>query len=233
VKKNIIFSILLSLMMLSTTALPTSAADYTKVGVKVGDTADYVYSNPEGNGIIQIYVQQITGTNVTLNINTINVHGFTPSIVTGDLSGTINIIFLYLVASNLSQGDSAMQGSNQYTIDKTSTMIVTGVNRTVNHISYTFSDPSGSYNLDAYWDKTTGLRIKSNITISGWFANATRRQAGSYITNLASTTAFNTWTTIDPTTLPIIVGGVTAILVAVAIAVFALEKQKKTISKQS
>lgn len=226
-KKNIIFSLLLlSLIMLSITTLPTSATDYTKVGVKVGDTADYSYSTPTEAGRLRIHIQKIAGTTVTVGFSTLNPDGSEKPLgnVTGDLSGTFNPLFGSLIASDLSQNDSIFPGSI-YTIDKTTTMIVTGVNRTVNHVSYSqTSGPSGNHQyLDAYWDKATGLSVKLNSTITGEFANA------SLISNLTSTTAFGN--NIDPTTLLVIAGGVTAILAATAIAVLALEKKKKSMSK--
>jgi hypothetical protein len=74
VKKRILLApLLLSLIMISTLMLPVSATDYTKIGVKVGDTADYTYSSPTGNGTLdvvrfRIEILQIAGTNVTIDI---------------------------------------------------------------------------------------------------------------------------------------------------------------------
>jgi hypothetical protein len=228
VKNKIVFSLLvLSLIMLPTMTSLASATDYTKVGVKVGDTANYSYSNPQGNGTLQINVQQITGTNVTINIKKINSNGSsTPdNIVTGNLSAPTNKILLYLVASNLTQGDSVTPGHQLLTIDKTTTMKIQGINRTVIHVSYALviSDMDfGGYYFDAYWDKSTGLGIKSVITVSGFFATV-GMPAGSYITNLTSTTAFGN--KIDPIVV-LLTAGVTVLLVAAAITVYALNRRK-------
>jgi hypothetical protein len=65
--------LLISLIVLPTTMSTVSATDYTKVGVRVGDTADYTYSSPAANGTLdvrrfRIEILQIAGTNVTIDI---------------------------------------------------------------------------------------------------------------------------------------------------------------------
>jgi hypothetical protein len=210
--------------------LPVSATDYTKVGVRVGDTADYTYYNPSETGTIHIQILQIAGTNVTVNMSESSSKGqVRPNqIVTVDLSATINLLLTYLVAANLTQGDSVIPQNTQYVIDESITTNFAGVNRTINHANFniTLPDNTSGYYINIYWDKATGLGIKTNITITGEYSAMLRTQAGSYITTLRSTTAFDTENTADNSVALLITAAVAA-TAAIAIATVVAIKARK------
>lgn len=231
------FSLLfLSLIALSTMTLPVSTTDYTKVGVRVGDTADHSYSNPNETGTIHIQILQIAGTNVTVNMSEFSSKGpARPNhVVTSNLSATINLLLPYLVVANLTQGDSLVPQDTLYVIDDTITTNFAGVNRTINHVNFnlTSSDKVGGYYLNAYWDKATGLSIEVNITITGEYSAFLRTPAGSYITNLRSTTAFATKNTADNSiALLITAAGATTAIIAIAMATAIKLSKPKTPKK--
>jgi hypothetical protein len=109
VKKKILFSLLLlSLVTLFTMTSSASATDYTKVGVRVGDTAVYTCTTPTGTTRFRIEILQIAGTNVTISERELypnNTEGPAHS-STGDISTVNNPIQEYLVPAGLSQGDN-------------------------------------------------------------------------------------------------------------------------------
>lgn len=235
IKKEFIFSlILLSLTMISAVTLTTSATDYTKVGVKAGDTAEYVFSTPTSSGELNIHVLQIDGTNVTVNMQETYSNGTEKpyELVTGNLAGFFNLLFPYLVSANLSQGDSAIPNDTLYTISKTLTMNLNGINRTINYLNVTFplGGLLGTSGLQAYWDRATGLAIKTNETISAKLAALIGTPAGNYINYLVGTTAFATTQPTGNATklLTIIIGAeITVAATALTITAAAITKHKK------
>jgi hypothetical protein len=233
VKKRIFLApLFLSLIMISTMMLPAAATNYVAVGVRAGDTADYVFSTPTSSGKLTIQVLQIDGTNVTVNMQETYTNGTAEpyDIITGNLApapGTPNLLFPYLVPANLSQGDIVfpinIQTNEQYAINETITMNVNGLNRTVNYLNYTLTEPElGFYSLQAYWDKATGLAIQTNETITGKIVALPEIPAGSYVYNLTSTTAFTTTQpTANATALLILTIGAGILVAAAALTITA------------
>jgi hypothetical protein len=148
-------------------------------------------------------------------------------IVTGNLApapGAPNTLFPYLVPANLTQGDIVypinIQTNKQYAINKTISMNVNGLNRTVNYLNYTVTSPElGFYSLQAYWDKATGLAIQTNETIRGKIAFLPETPAGSYICNLTSTTAFTTTQSTENATALLIITIGAGIMVAATVLI--------------
>jgi hypothetical protein len=107
--------------------------------------------------------------------------------------------FVFLIAANLTINDPVFSGSTGK-INDTTTMIIAGANRTVNHLKIAGGE------LEDYWDKSTGIMVKLNFyLISGWL-NFTMTS-----TNLWSPSGFS----LSTTTL-IIIGGIAVIVIVAA-----------------
>jgi len=157
--------ILLVLLALLANCTRASAADYEKVGVKLGNTADYDTSlTSHAYNRTHILVYGIVGTLVYLNFTY-----YFPNGTVGDeyqwigdvFAGVPNYFYVYLLAANLTAGDPIYSGASM-TINETVTMTFAGTPRTVNHLLLT------SWPLEAYWDKATGLIAKLNFWLLGW-----------------------------------------------------------------
>jgi hypothetical protein len=192
-------------------AASVSATDYTQIGVRVGDTADYTTSYHATNGTLtterfRIDILQIAGTNVTFDFRWVLLNNSVePAIMlNGDLAG-YNPVREYggsdiiLVAANLGVGDDINRGDDWLRIDSTMTMLVAGwYVRTVNHVPFTGpimtpNLPPGAkftYSYEAYYDKMTGLLVETNITITERLSPHANETKSSIITMLTSTNAF-------------------------------------------
>lgn len=243
-KKRILLApLFLSLIMISTIMLPVSATDYTKVGVKVGDTADYTYSNsfsnPTATGRFRIQILKIAGTEVAINVRELYLNNSEgPALpLAGNVAADDSETFPYLVVANLSQGDNLVREDNAvfqwWRIDKTTTMIAAGQNRIVNHAKFTGPENTPInvvyYSNEAYYDKITGLLVASIITdtqLNG--AKHTWTQI------LNSTTAFTGLNSTGPTILspeettvaPLIIAAAIA-FIAVTVAAAAITQRRK------
>jgi hypothetical protein len=270
-KKSILFTLLfLSLITISTIMLPAAAIDYTKIGVREGDTADYTSSTMTGMGEtstgigvittigFHIEILQISGENVSINVRDIYANNSEGPNATffGNMSSSNYEIFLYLIPANLSQGDYAVTAPSQYYIADsyhivgTTTMLVAGVYRIVNHVQS--SDPifipgapidlgglmimKETCSYDAYYDKVTGLLVSADLTVTNYVTTGWIKEVGTYIQTLTSTTAFNSSdTTFTPnpaettTPLPIIAEAIAFIAstVAIAVAAAAITQRRK------
>ena len=142
------------------------AADYEKVAVKVGDTADYETSltGPDYNRT-HILVYGIVGTAIYLNLTYYHPNGMvgSESQLVGDVFAGGGYLFAYLLAANLTAGDAIYSNAPEK-INETITMNVAGTPRTVNHLSVITANEY----FDGYWDKATGLMTKLNFWLLGW-----------------------------------------------------------------
>ncbi|WXG42956.1 MAG: hypothetical protein WED04_02600 [Promethearchaeati archaeon SRVP18_Atabeyarchaeia-1] len=187
-KKSLLitFAALTILLVVSVTSYTSSAADgnklygapspaYTKVGVKVGDWADYsVSSNPNfpADGI-HLWFTAISGTMVTFSWRTHFINE-TVSTTTGteNISRHGSFAYFWLVCPDLGTGDQ-LAFNNPYTINGTSSMSTGGEVRSVSHFNISHSDilyfPGVDY-LDIYWDQATGLGVLStHHEAAGWY----------------------------------------------------------------
>ena len=168
-KYNIVAVLLVLLAWSANCTRMCMAADYTKVGVKVGDTADYETSvSYVDYNRTHMLVYGIIGTVITANFTDYNRDGTVNKTwqIAGDISIGAYPMFLYFTAANLTAGDPSYAGST-WTINETITMTVAGIPRTVNHIRL----PDGSF--EAYWDKATGLMTKLNAFVIIYWYNYT------------------------------------------------------------
>jgi hypothetical protein len=166
-----ILAVLLVLLAWSANCTSALGADYEKVGVNLGNTADYKLSTDFGNqNRTHILVYGIVGTVVHLNITEYNPDGTVNSTsqTIGDLYLGSYPMYLYLLAANLTAGDPIGSGS-PITINETITMTVAGASRTVNHLRTRASNQLPDGTFEVYWDKATGLMTKVNVWIFvGW-----------------------------------------------------------------
>ena len=163
-KKYYSLALLSLFLFFAITSNPSWAADYNKVGVKVGDTADYAIQedNPEVTRL-HLYVDGISETTITLELTYYFENGTQESTeqLTGDIGIGSGVLYLFLITPNLVEGDAIYSGAPA-TIDKTFMMSTAGVSRLVNH--YSVGDPT----LDCYWDQSTGLIVKRTFWLFGW-----------------------------------------------------------------
>lgn len=168
--RYVILAVLLALLTMLANCTSASAADYTKVGVKVGDIADYKTSTDWGTyNRTHLLVYGVVGTVVYLNFTDYNTDGTVNN--TRQIMGDILIgtwpIYLYLTAANLTAGDPIWSGS-WAKINETITMTVAGASRTVNHLRTRASSQMPDGTFEVYWDKETGLMTKLNVWYFGW-----------------------------------------------------------------
>jgi hypothetical protein len=166
-KMAIALATLSIILVLTATTSSAMAANYSKLGVQVGDYAVYKSSltgSTVNKTVMLIY--GIVGTTVYLN--------FTDYLPNGAIADKSQIIldtvagsfagWAYITASNLTAHDPVYSGAI-YKINETKSMTIGGAARTVNHMNFT---GWGVY-LDAYWDKTLGIMVKLNFFLwIGW-----------------------------------------------------------------
>jgi hypothetical protein len=206
--KKLAFSLALLtiLMVVSAASMPTQAATY-KLGVAAGDTADYTAHFSSNTNITKAHlsVHNATGTVAGLDMTLELANG--SAVSSGHVSLYVdvastngsNLGFLYLIAGNLTTGDPVYPTATE-TLTQT-TMIVAGVNRTVNYVS-----SSGS---SVYWDKDTGIVVKAYFFIYIYSVNMTM-------------TATNIWSAggflgLSTTTLVIVAVVVLIVIVAIVL----------------
>jgi hypothetical protein len=206
-KKAIACIGILSMLLLVTAAYnPASALTYA-AGVKPGDTATYNVSlTPYPDSVkMHIFVFGVTGTTVTLNVSFTQKNGTEtkPFQTSGDVA-TGGALILWLLAKNLTTNNPLYSGSD-LAINGTTTMSVGGQSRTVNYLNITGFGIVGNM----YWDKDTGILVKSNLGIIfvGWW-NTTLNS-----TSLWSPGLFG----LSYTTIAIIGGGVVVLIALIVI----------------
>ncbi|WXG47009.1 MAG: hypothetical protein WED05_10180 [Candidatus Atabeyarchaeum deiterrae] len=215
-RRSLVYSLvaLSILVVLVASTTPAVAVDYTKVGVKVGDTATY-RTAMSGSTINKTFylIYGIIGTAFYINYTYFLPNGTVSSQgqLVGDTvtGGMLNV----LVTRNLTVNDQIYSGS-PIRINDSSVMTFGGVSRIVNHARIS----GGSYEF--WWDKDTGLIVKINFYSSGWL-NMT----------MISTTA---WFPVpppgpidNPLMLPLLVMGALVVVLLVAIVVVARHKKQR------
>ncbi|WXG44326.1 MAG: zinc ribbon domain-containing protein [Promethearchaeati archaeon SRVP18_Atabeyarchaeia-1] len=200
--------IILSLLLfVSSATTPTQGADYTKVGVKTGDWANYsfslyVASAGTMSGSARVDITQVSGTTVSVTY-TVSYGGQSQThYYSGDISTGSNSICSFVIAAGLNPGDPFYMGSTVVITDAPS-IYVAGTHRTVNHFGTSVSNGS----VDLYFDKDTGLMLKEVVTIYS--------PQGSITIEATSTSEFSA----DPIPL-LLIGGVGVGVAAIALVAF-------------
>lgn len=165
-RKTALILVSLSLIIFAATVQASQAADYTKVGVKVGDTADYSVSatgagSGYASGAMHLEVQSVSGTTITIKLSGTGIPGnATPS---GDISTGSGALFPFVIAANLATSDAVYSGAI-WSISGSATMNVAGQSRTVNQMSYSVTILTITVSYSVNWDKATGLFVGLNMT---------------------------------------------------------------------
>jgi hypothetical protein len=195
------FAVFALVLFSSSIIVASQAADYTKIGVKVGDTTDYStdYSSYDR---LRIEVTEVTGVFVNFtytyywsNGTVVHASSARGNVSHGDLAEL-------LVCGGLQAGDPLYLGAAQY-FNNTLSMEIAGVTRTVNELII-------EGDVHVYYDKQTGI-----------FAKLVHPGGSNY--TMIST---NMWGPNDNTVL-ILVGGVAAAAIVVAAVVAIHYKGKK------
>lgn len=141
------------LLVVSGAAAAPLAPDYTKVGVKVGDTTIYrVRHTVQPANKSRIVVHEILGPVVTLNRTlylpdgSVIMHEQQPT----DLRTGTGITY-FLLAANLAAGDPMYSIPHSMAINDTVLMLVGGALRVINQARY----PAAG--LEGYWDRLSGV----------------------------------------------------------------------------
>jgi hypothetical protein len=217
-KKSMYALALLSVLLVYCSVLtPSVAADYTKVGVKQGDTAAYSYEATEyPPGMTgTAHILNVTGVLVGLNLTIYNPGGSINS--TLETVGNITsgsgfpIPMWFLVAPNLTKDDKIYGLDYVPTFNDTVSMNIAGYSRTANLLNITMD--SSNY-VRVWLDQATGLFLQLRL----------RATTTSYNITLTSTSVFGGG--ISPTTLLLIVGAAAAVIVVAAAALMLRRRRK-------
>jgi len=202
-----VFVVLTVLLVSSTFIVASRAADYTKIGVKVGDSANYsVESHAHSCDRLQINVTEVTGTVVNLTYTYSWSNG--TIVNSGHDRGDVSTGYHdFLYCGGLKKGDLTYIGSTWYFND-TVTMEFAGANRTVNVLYASVTE---------YFDQATGMVVK--LVQSEGEDNFTMIS-----TNMWSA-ASPPGPTIDPTLL-LIGGGIVVAAIVVVAAVVMIRRRK-------
>lgn len=196
------------LLVLSATTNSTTAASYSQVGVKVGDTAGYKVSETSlTDNKTTIYFTYISGTIVSADELSFWPNGTLHSSTAwmANISEYTLPTSFILVVAGLKVGDHLGVANSSPTIDVNTTLSVAGTSRLANH-----AHESGFLlYVDGYWDQATGLLISGNFfLLAGWF-NVT----------LISTTVWSSGSGLSISNLALIEGGVIVLLVIALVIV--------------
>lgn len=179
--------ILVFLSLLILTPIPNVTAT---VGVKVGNWAKYSVSSGWDSNIpdvtepedlvdlvntvwVKLEVQSISHNTVTIT-KTFHFKDGTERSVTasGDISTSSGGIWWFIIPAGLSSGDTVVFTyvpfiGTSLSIDETVKRNYADISREVNHIDETFTVTDyGNGELDAYWDKATGLLCEFSLLIT-------------------------------------------------------------------
>jgi hypothetical protein len=155
------------LLVVSSNCNTSRAADYTKVGVKQGDTATYQehsvldvveHTATSSTGTYTVYVEKVKGSLVTLDEYYYGSREISMNVSNGGAG--LGLAGEFLCPAGLSQGDPLYLNSYAPIISQTMQTIVVGQNRTVNFVNETVSGSSYLNYVWRWYDKSTGLLVK-------------------------------------------------------------------------
>ncbi|WXG44293.1 MAG: hypothetical protein WED04_09715 [Promethearchaeati archaeon SRVP18_Atabeyarchaeia-1] len=195
-----ILALLATLLVCSTIVAPSTAADYSKIGVKVGDRADYSIQYAECDRL-RVEVTEVTGTFVNLTLTyhwsngtVVDLIHYAGNVSSGDLADAV-------VCGGLQAGDPLWQGGYLF-FSSTVNLEIAGEMRTVND----HTDGGSHY----YFDQETGILAKAVAP------------GGSNYTMIST----NMWGAANPMVLILIGGGAAVIALVAAIAVLVSRRRK-------
>ncbi|WXG47020.1 MAG: hypothetical protein WED05_10235 [Candidatus Atabeyarchaeum deiterrae] len=226
VRKTLVYSLAaISLLLIAMIAVvPSSAADYTKVGVKAGDTAHYTLevTNFTAGMTMSVYVKNVTGVMVGVNLTILNPDSSLndTEMMLGNITDGSGFLFPFypLVASNLKQGDLIYDHPGNPAINETIPVNIAGYSRTVNFVNLT-SDPANYMRI--WWDQPTGLVVQIRMLLSDM-------GMGSINATLTSTTAFTTSGGAPPYDITTMVIVIALVIIVVAGAAAGVHRRGKS-----
>jgi len=237
-KGNNLRTVLLAILVAAVFA-PTlvHAKDYT-VGVKAGDWIKYgqITVTWTGNGTepssvtdakkidwLRIDILSVTGTTASLNF-TKHYNNGTQTFQSYDVdvqSGSSGQV--YLVASNLTSGDSLSPQTPESTINQTVTRPYAGANRNVNIIDFKSSYEGYPSEYEIYWDQNTGIMVELYTN----YTDSTNPDV--YVEESIKATETNLWSAnaldLIQNNLIYIIAGIVVMIIIVA-ATIALRRRK-------
>jgi hypothetical protein len=151
--------VVLVVLSVSISIVPSQAADYSKVGIRRGDWAVYsiaMTDHPPGmEGRLE--VKSVIETKVILNFTIFNADGsvYNTYLISGNVSRGTNVA-MFLIAPRLAVGDPIYPNATS-SIDRVIfDYVAGGVGRTVNHATI---ETLIERTYDQYWDWATGIMV--------------------------------------------------------------------------
>ncbi|WXG47556.1 MAG: hypothetical protein WED05_13015 [Candidatus Atabeyarchaeum deiterrae] len=205
-RKMICALVVLSVLLASmSTITSTRAADYSKVGVKQGDWAEYAVSSTGHTwNKARLDITGVSGARANLSLTIYYPNGTIAGTETGYANVTSGNVPYWMIAPNLNKDDLIYPASSNK-INDTAQMIVAGATRTVNRLVW-----SSYGNLAWEWDRTTGLTIRFYISDGGW--------------DNYTMTATNMW--LPDWVLPVVIGGAVGAVALIAVAVVIIRRRR-------
>lgn len=173
----------LTCVLLMAIAVPVLAVDY-EPGVSVGDGADYGNYLMDGEqgaeNWTRIGVTAVSGSEVTVTVYTSNIDGTDETVEkVYDLeAGTEDGVPMafpgsWIIAANLNESDALPPVDAGYTIEKTETRTYLGVSRSVNVVSYEYTDADAGYTIsETYvYDQASGILLEMEGETSGAYVS--------------------------------------------------------------
>jgi len=228
---------ILTCVLLMAVAVPVLAVDY-EPGVSVGDGADYgnyLLDGEQGaENWTRFGVTAVSGSEVTVTVYTAYMDGTDETVdkVYDVEAGTVDgeakdFPGALIIAANLNEGDALPLAVSGYTVNTTETRTYLGVSRSVNVVSYEYTDADAGYTIsETYvYDQASGILLEMEGETSGAYVSE-------YSYSITFTDIFEEP---EPTPTPtpsegvpveyIYVGVIVVVIVIVVIAVVALKKR--------
>ncbi|WXG43769.1 MAG: hypothetical protein WED04_07005 [Promethearchaeati archaeon SRVP18_Atabeyarchaeia-1] len=220
--KSLCVSALLFLILVAgITVTLSSGADYTHIGVRNMDTADYKLCHTgDPDSRASFYFYNVIGTMVSINSTLYFPNGTTVRThMDGNVSRGTGFLFVYIIVAGLKAGDPIVNSSLAPTINETIPLGFAGATRLINHLRMS---PAGVPS-DLYWDELTGIAVKVNLNLGGgeW----------ENITLTATSLWHSPVFAYDPTMLYLSYGAIAVSLVAVAVLLWLRGRRQKPVKK--
>lgn len=182
-KLGIVFALICVLLMMFAVAVLALGVLY-EPSVSVGQRAEYGNYLMDGQKTdvnwTRIGVTAVSGTEVTLTEITSYMDGHEETVekVYDVEAGTVDEVPAsfpgsVIIAGNLNEGDALPPVDNGYKINTTETRTYLGVSRSVNVVSYEYTDAAAGYTIsETYWyDKASGIMLEMEGATSGAYVS--------------------------------------------------------------
>jgi hypothetical protein len=229
-------ALVLTCVLLMTLAVPVLAVDYVP-GVSVGQGADYGNYLMDGEqgaeNWTRIGVTAVSGSEVTITVYTAKMDGTDETVekVYDVEAGTVDgqpaeFPGAWIIAGNLNEGDALPPVDKGYIINTTETRTYLDVSRSVNVVSYEYTDADAGYTIsETYvYDQASGIMLEMEGETSGAYVSE-------YSYSITFTDIFGeTEATPTPSEgIPVeyIYVGVIVVVIVIVVIAIALKKRSK------